>query len=148
MAVQWGLMIAEALDNLPKPPSTNGDNGRDTAGRFGPGNRHGRGNPLGGRVARLRAAMLRAVTPDDIRAVVKAMLDAAKGGDVAAAKLLLGYTVGEPRKAGEEGEARPVVAIQVNVAAGEPRARAQVEQIRMLAVPAVPAEAGQQDTQG
>jgi hypothetical protein len=73
-------------------------NGRDGRGRFAQGNRHGRGNPLARRVARLRAALLRTVQPDDIEAVVRALIDRARSGDVAAARELLDRCLG---KAGE-----------------------------------------------
>ena len=77
-------------------PSTNGLDGRGTNGKFLPGNRLGRGNPLGGKVAKLRAAMLRAAKVGDVQAVLAALLKKAKVGDVAAAKLYFAYTAGEP----------------------------------------------------
>ena len=67
----------------PLDPSADG---RDAgSGRFLPGNRAGRGNPQARRVAALRATLLQTVTPDDLTAVVRALIDKAKGGDVAAA---------------------------------------------------------------
>ena len=77
-------------------PSPNGTNGRGPGGRFGPGNRFGHGNPLGGRVARLRSALLGAVTEDDMRHLARSLVDRAKEGDAAAAKLVLAYCVGRP----------------------------------------------------
>jgi len=48
-------------------PSTNGDNGdRDERGRFARGNPGGTGNPHAAKVARLRSALLNAVTEQDI----------------------------------------------------------------------------------
>jgi hypothetical protein len=47
-------------------------------------------------VAELRTALFSAVTADDLRAVVSAMLRRAREGDVAAAKLVLSYVVGRP----------------------------------------------------
>ena len=68
--------------------------GRDRRGRFARGNKAGRGNPLAGRVQRLRVALVRAVGPDDLQDVARALLTAAKAGDTAAAKLLLDRTLG------------------------------------------------------
>lgn len=70
--------------------------GRDGHGRFAKGNRISRGNPLARRVARLRAALVRAVTPEDIAAVVEALIEKARSGDVAAARELLDRTLGKP----------------------------------------------------
>jgi hypothetical protein len=39
-----------------------------------------------------------AVTDEDIDAIAKTLLELAKGGDVAAARLLLGYAIGKPRE--------------------------------------------------
>ena len=79
-----------------KTPSTTGSNGRGEGGRFGPGNKYARGNPHARRVARLRAELLRAVTPADLRDVALALLTQAKAGDVAAAKELLQRLLGPP----------------------------------------------------
>jgi hypothetical protein len=76
--------------------STNGANGRTSGGRFAPGNRGGPGNPHAKRVARLRSALFKAVTPADLRDVVAALLGAAKGGDVAAARELFQRCLGPP----------------------------------------------------
>jgi len=78
-------------------PRQNGPNGRDARGRFAPGNPGGPGNPFAKRVGRLRTALLRAVSPDDLRAVVAKMVAMAKSGDVAAAKLVLERTMGPPQ---------------------------------------------------
>jgi hypothetical protein len=79
-----------------KAPSTTASNGRTEGGRFGPGNKYARGNPHARRVARLRAELLRAVTPADLRDVALALLNQAKAGDVAAAKELLQRLLGPP----------------------------------------------------
>ena len=77
-------------------PLARSDDGRDTqSGRFLPGNRQGRGNPKARRVARLRATLLRTVTPDDVAAAVRALIDRAKAGDVAAIRELLDRCVGK-----------------------------------------------------
>lgn len=77
-------------------PSTTGGNGRGQGGRFGAGNRFGKGNPHAKRVARLRSAMLKSVSPRELHEVVMALLGQAKGGDVAAAKELFQRLLGPP----------------------------------------------------
>jgi hypothetical protein len=77
-------------------PSTTGVNGRSGGGQFAPGNKLAKGNPHAKRVARLRSALLKAVSPTDLRDVVTALLTSAKGGDVPAAKELLQRLLGPP----------------------------------------------------
>lgn len=77
-------------------PSTTEANGRDTKGRFGAGNRAAKGNPHAAKVARLRAAMLNAVEPADVRDVVAGLLTQAKAGDIPAIKELLQRLLGPP----------------------------------------------------
>src|SRR4051794_2022213 len=72
--------------------------GRQPNGRFAPGNAGGPGNPFARQVAALRKALLESVTPEDIKAIIQAIADRARGGHVGAAKLLLAYTVGTPDK--------------------------------------------------
>jgi hypothetical protein len=69
-------------------PLHNTDANHDTRGRFAKGNKAGKANPHHRRVAELRAKMLERVTPDDIAAVVEALVNKAKAGDTAATKLL------------------------------------------------------------
>jgi hypothetical protein len=89
-------------------PSTNGCNGHPTpqpppaegrdaqTGRFTRGWKGGPGNPFARAVAQRRKALLDAITPEDLAAVAKALLRLALNGDVAAAKVLLLYTLGKP----------------------------------------------------
>ena len=77
-------------------PSTNGTSGRKSNGQFAEGNKCGTGNPYARRVARLRSALLDAVGENGLADIVQGMVTAAKGGDVAAAKLLLSYLLGKP----------------------------------------------------
>jgi hypothetical protein len=79
-----------------KPPA---DGGRDAHGRFAAGNPGGPGNPFARQVGALRCALLKAVTPEDLAAVAQALLRQAREGNVAAAKLLLSYTLGKPAAA-------------------------------------------------
>jgi hypothetical protein len=83
----------------PPSPSPNGDNGRDSKGRFTRGNRGGPGNPFARKVADLRNSLLAEVTVEDIQKLVRMLLEKARGGDVSAAKLLLAYTIGRPAAA-------------------------------------------------
>lgn len=77
-------------------PSTNGRNGR---GQFAKGNPGGPGNPYARRAARLRSALLQTVTPEDIRAAVKALIAKAKAGDLAAIRELMDRAIGKPPQA-------------------------------------------------
>jgi len=79
---------------MPSEPSPIGANGRDRRGRFAPGNDGGPGNPHAAKVAALRSALLGAVSEDDVAAVVAALIDKAKAGDVAAVRELFSRTLG------------------------------------------------------
>ncbi len=92
------------------PPSTNGDNrdmaqgaapsngenGRDSQGRFAKGNSGGPGNPFARKAAALRAAFFNKITEKDIEELAQQLLDRAKNGDLAAMKVLFSYTIGRP----------------------------------------------------
>ena len=69
---------------------------RDASGKFKAGNRAGKGNPHAAKVARLRASMLKAVSPADLAAIIRRLVDAAKAGDIAAAKIIFERTLGAP----------------------------------------------------
>ena len=75
-------------------PAPNGH--RDGSGRFLPGNPGGPGNPLARQIGRLRSALHEALTVEDMGRVVRAMLQKAQAGDVAAARLCLEYALGKP----------------------------------------------------
>lgn len=75
------------------PPAASG---RDDRGRFAAGNKGGPGNPFARKVAGLRSAVLDALSPDDLKEIIRRMIEAAKEGDVAAARIVLAYTVGKP----------------------------------------------------
>lgn len=82
-------------------PSTNGPNGlgRDASGKFAAGNKLGRGNPYAAHVAKLRSALIEAVTESDIKQIAETLVGLAKGGDVMATKELLLRTLGRPVEA-------------------------------------------------
>lgn len=106
-------------------PSPNGDNGREKAtGRFAVGNRAGKGNPHARRIARLRAEVLRAVGPREIRAVVHALGQLALAGDVTAAREILNRAIGTPC-AGSNG-APQIVLPELRTAADVAQAQAVV----------------------
>lgn len=76
--------------------------GRDASGRFAPGNPGGPGAIAHERTKRareLRQALHDAVTPEDMAAVARALVDRAKAGDVAAARELLDRIIGRPTPA-------------------------------------------------
>jgi hypothetical protein len=77
-------------------PSPTEANGRGEGGKFGPGNRFARGNPFAKRVAKLRSALFKAVSPEDLTEVVRVLVASAKSGDVAATKELLQRLLGPP----------------------------------------------------
>ena len=72
---------------------------RDASGRFVKDNAGGPGNPFGRYTAALCAALLQAVTEEDMQAVARKLIDMATAGNVQAMKLLLQYTVGKPTPA-------------------------------------------------
>jgi len=76
--------------------SSGADAGHDRRGRFVKGNSGGPGNPFGRQVAGLRAALMACITHEDVQEVVAALLAQAKKGNVAAARLILTYSVGKP----------------------------------------------------
>ena len=89
-------------------PSTNGRNG---TGQFTIGNQHGKGNPHFAKVAAIRSAVFKSVTPATVKGLVKSLIDQAMAGDIAAAKLILPYLIGQPATAKEleaETEAEPI----------------------------------------
>jgi hypothetical protein len=88
--------VPAPLDTVADGPAASGSNGHDANGRFTKGNRCAVGNPFARRMARLRSVLLDAVSDDDLRAVARKLVEQAKGGDTAAAKVLLAYVVGRP----------------------------------------------------
>jgi hypothetical protein len=81
--------------------------GRDAGGRFAVGNSGGPGAIAHERTKRARAlrqALHDAVTPEDMAAVARALIDKAKAGDVAAARELLDRIIGRPLPAPPQGD--------------------------------------------
>ena len=75
--------------------SPTGSNGRDRSGRFSAGNKLAKGNPFAKQAQQLRVALFRAVTKRDIKAIVAKLVEAAKAGDVVAAREVLDRTIGK-----------------------------------------------------
>ena len=90
------LSVFSAKMNKKSEPSTTASYGRDEQGKFVKGNKIGEGNPFAKKVARLRAALLSAITPADIRIIIKKLIKQARSGDLAAAKEVLDRAVGRP----------------------------------------------------
>lgn len=77
-------------------PSPTVKDGRRANGQFGKGNRFARGNPHASRVNKLRAALLNAVTPEDMEEVAQSLLQRALNGNIQAAKELNDRLFGRP----------------------------------------------------
>ena len=73
--------------------------GRDSRGRFAKGNPGGPGSIHAARVAKLRAALLNAVSEEDMREVIAKLVELAKSGDTRAIKELLDRVLGRPVEA-------------------------------------------------
>jgi len=77
---------------------SNGENGaRDAQGRFRTGNAGGPGNPKVRQLAAHQAAVREALTPDDLRAVIRKLHELAIDGDVSAARVVLDRVVGKSK---------------------------------------------------
>lgn len=90
-------------------PLVNGANGneqteRTPTGQFAPGNSGGPGGSTSGTRAR-RALVLASISDDEAKAIMRALVDAALGGDASAAVKALGYLIGAP-----DAEAEPETA--------------------------------------
>jgi hypothetical protein len=85
-------------EQVPSDPTPTTD-GRQNNGTFAAGNQFGRGNPFARKVAAFRAALMEAVTEQDIKDIACKLRDDAKAGDKAATKLLFQYVIGKPQPA-------------------------------------------------
>ncbi len=77
-------------------PSLAASSGRASNGRFVAGNRLGKGNPNARRAQKLRTELMKSVESDDLKRIVKSLINAAASGDVSAAKLILDRVLGPP----------------------------------------------------
>ena len=80
---------------MPNAPSANGPNGRDSKGRFTRGNAFGQGNPLCTRVSAWRSCLARAVSDEDVIAVIQKLTEAAKRGEPWAVSMFLDRVLGK-----------------------------------------------------
>ena len=80
---------------------------RSTNGRFATGNRGGPGNPNAKRTAHIKRVLMDAITDDDVRAIVKSLIEEAKTGNAKAAELILNRLVGKPTAEPLSGDAAP-----------------------------------------
>jgi hypothetical protein len=90
---------AEAAATTPHSDNAGPPNGRDSKGRFAPGNSGGPGNPFARQTAQLRSALVRRVTSEDMEAIADELVFKAKNGNLAAIKLLFQYVIGKPAAA-------------------------------------------------
>jgi hypothetical protein len=74
-------------------------NGRDSKGRFAPGNSGGPGNPFARQTAQLRSALVQRVTREDMERIADDLVFMATNGNLAAIKLLFQYVIGRPAAA-------------------------------------------------
>lgn len=94
-----------------------GNTGKDAYGRFIAGNKGGPGNTaIQTQYNKLKSALMKSVSTGDIQAIMRCVIDAAKGGDLNACRLVLDYTVGKAAPPPpDESVLRNAVAVQVNV---------------------------------
>jgi hypothetical protein len=93
--------MSDSVNQASETPTPDHRDHRDQRGRFQLGNKGGPGNPFARRVAELKRLLLNCVSDDDLRAAVDSLIEKAKNGDVAAAKLLFSYALGKPTTAVE-----------------------------------------------
>jgi hypothetical protein len=87
------MMERRRISTKPSPAGAI-SSARDPKGRWQQGNKAGRGNPLARQVQLIRTALVNAVTPKDIKAVIQRLLQQAKDGDVASAKIIFDRAAG------------------------------------------------------
>ncbi len=80
------------MSEAPSVPSS----GRRCNGTFAPGHKFAKGKPPATKVHKLRNGLLQAVSVADLKAVVEKLVEAAKDGDVSAARLLFDRLLGPP----------------------------------------------------
>lgn len=96
VAIRPADLLIDPANEPNTAPLPNGSNGRDSQGRFAPGNPGGPGNPHARHVGCLRSALLSSVTEEDMRAIAKQLTEKVKSGDLRAIKELFNRTLGRP----------------------------------------------------
>ena len=84
------------MNQMKISPSTHGPDGRAPHGRFVAGNRFGRGNPLAGRAAKIRATLLKKLTPKVAGEICDTLIAQARSGELASVRELFDRTIGRP----------------------------------------------------
>lgn len=69
---------------------------RGSNGKFAKGNKGGPGNPYARKVAEFRNLIFETVTPDDLKAIIRSLVEKAKEGDTYAIKELFSRSMGKP----------------------------------------------------
>ena len=69
---------------------------RNADGTFAKGNKGGPGNPYARKVALIRNQIIEAVSEDDLREIIQALIKKAKSGDIQATKEILTRLIGKP----------------------------------------------------
>ena len=87
------------MKDNPSPKGGNGQDKRDDKGRFAPGHCGGPGNPHAQRVAKLRSALLEAVSEEMIASIIGRLVEMALGGNIIAAREILDRCLGKPLEA-------------------------------------------------
>lgn len=64
--------------------------------QFQPGNPGGPGNPYARQIARLRSTLVECVSPEDLKEIVRVLIEKAKAGDIAAAREIIDRVLGKP----------------------------------------------------
>jgi hypothetical protein len=88
--------MSATTDRPPVSEKTRATEGREANGRFASGNPGGPGNPHARQLAEYKKAMLAVVSIERLNRILDAIAKKAEDGDVAAAKLILQYTLGKP----------------------------------------------------
>jgi hypothetical protein len=73
-------------------------NGRKADGRFAPGNKLARGNPIHRRMYRYRRALYDAASIDNIKNLFNKLYELGMAGDVMAIRIYLEYCAGKPHQ--------------------------------------------------
>src|SRR5271157_5271283 len=90
----WRLAMEDTTKLVTTESS--GNNGKDSRGRFLPGNKLAHGNLWSLAMQKWRREFDACLTSEDFRAVYNVLLKEAKGGDLKAVKMFLSYTIGLP----------------------------------------------------
>ena len=89
--------MSSTVNEIAISPLVNGQNGRDSTGRFVQGCKGGPGNPLARKIHRLRSALLKRCSVDDINEVADTLIAEAKSGDIVAIRELLDRILGKAK---------------------------------------------------